>query len=203
VNPGGQGFTLGASGNGLAPATTSRIDVIPPPVTVANVSVQSVHTGKHKTSSVIVVQFADALSGAAADSTGAYSLTTVAKGKKAKGKLVPLAQSSYDPAAHTVRLTPRSKLVLNPPIQLRVNTASLADTLSPGVQAANDGQAGAVLVATLGKGGVSLLSTRAVAATATPVRQIPAGPVDALNSAGFRARSRMSPKASRQGSGVR
>ena len=156
LNPGGQGYTLHARSDGLIPATTSGITVNPAPVQVSGVSLQTVHTGKRKTSSMIVVQFDAALDAVAAANTGAYSLTTKAQGKKHKSKSVTVVQSSYNPATHTVRLTTRNKLVLNPPIQLRINTAILTDGSSRPVQATSNGQPGGVLVATLGKGGVTL-----------------------------------------------
>jgi hypothetical protein len=42
---------------------------------------------------------------------------------------VALAGAVYDASAHTVTLTPRRKLVLNPPLQLRVLAAGLSDLL--------------------------------------------------------------------------
>jgi hypothetical protein len=164
----GQGYTLEASSGGLTPATTQSIDVTAPPVTVNSVSVQSVHTGKSKPHSVIVVQFGDALNAAAASNSGAYSLTTVAHGKKQKSKPVPLAQTSYDPVAHTVQLTTRNKLVLNPPVQLRIKTALLSGGQTGSVQAAGNGPAAGDIVATLSTQGVTFISTRST--------NIPAGP---------------------------
>ena len=156
LNKGGQGYTVQATSNGLSQATTNGIGVIAPSVSVTNVSVQSVHTGKKKTTSVIVVQFDNALIGAAAANTGAFYLTTAAQGKKHKSKTVPLSQASYDPVAHTVRLTTRDKLVLKSPVQLRINSSLLTNSTNSPVQATSAGQPGGELVATITKGGVSL-----------------------------------------------
>jgi hypothetical protein len=210
LNQAGQGYTLEASSAGLSSATTDGIAVnappvenpppvvspppvvgpppvvSPPPVSVTNVSMQSVHTSKRKSHSVIVIHFSDVLSAAAADNIGAYSLTTVAQGKKLTSKSVPLLQASYDPAAHTVSLTTRDKLVLNPPLQLRIHTA----ILNGSVQASSNGQSSGDFVATIGKQGVSNISALSTEAPATPVRALPAHAVDSLIKSGFRPRAR-------------
>jgi hypothetical protein len=184
----GQGYTVQATSGGLAPATTNGINVVAPQVSVANVSLQSVHTGKRKSHPVIVVQFSDGLSALAAENTGAYSLTTLAEGKKLKSRSVPLLQASYNAVAHTVSLTPGAKLVLSPPLQLRINTA----TLNGVVQASGSGDSGADVVATISKQGVSTISAAATPtpATTAPVSQLPAHAVDAVIKSGFRARPR-------------
>src|SRR5262249_24723871 len=147
LNHAGQGYALQVSSVRLSPATTHTINVLPVPVVVAGVSVQSVRTGKSKPHSVIVVQFNGARDAAAATNSQAYSLTTVAQGKRAKSKAVPVAQTSYDPVAHTVRLSTRNKLVLNPPIQLRVKIALLTAGGSGSPQATGNGPPAADFVA--------------------------------------------------------
>ena len=156
---GGSGYTLQVNSSGLSGTSTSPLNVIPPPVTVVNVSMQKETTGKHKTTTVIVVHFDAALNAAAAQNLSAYSLTTIAQGKKHASKPVALAQSSYNPATNTVTLTPRKTLVLNPPLQFQINAAALTDTLGRTLDGKDNGQPGSNFVAMLSKGGVSIESS--------------------------------------------
>ena len=78
----GSGYALQVTSNGLAPAVTGPLDVIPPPVTILGVSMKQVPAGKHKTTMAIVVQFSGPLNPAAADNLAAYTLATVAQGKR-------------------------------------------------------------------------------------------------------------------------
>jgi hypothetical protein len=123
-------------------------------VTVVNVSMQKEKMGKHTKINVIVVQFDAALATASAQNLAAYSLVTMATGKKHPSKPVALVQSSYNPTAHTVTLTPRKALVLSPPLQLRIDASALTDTLGRPVAGNSAGD----VVANLSKGGVSVSS---------------------------------------------
>jgi hypothetical protein len=159
-------------------------DVIPPLVTILGASLQPESAGKHKTSMVIVVKFSAAISAASADNLSAYSLTTMASGKKHASKPVGLAQTSYNAGGHTVTLTPARKLVLNPPLELQISGSALADTLGRGIDGGKDGQAGSTFQAMLSKGGVSIVSV------ATPRHRphLAAPAVDWLLEAGLRPR---------------
>ncbi len=130
-----------------------------PPATLQKVSIQKIKTGKHKTTEVIVLQFSEALNAADAQNLAAYSLATVAKSKKQKSKPVALAEASYSAAAFTVTLTPRKALVLNPPLQLTLQAASLLDALG---RPMNNG---VNLVAMLSKSGATVTSDVSLART--------------------------------------
>jgi FKBP-type peptidyl-prolyl cis-trans isomerase 2 len=158
------------SGSGLAGALTGIIAVIPPPTPVLGVSLETVSAGKHKPATLIVVQFDNPLSAATAQNLAAYSLATLAQGKKHPSKRLALSQASYNGAAHTVTLRPAKTLVLNPPLQLRISASALTDPLGRPLDAD--------LVATLSKSGVT---------TARPA--LAAASVDALIATGFRPRS--------------
>jgi hypothetical protein len=86
------------------------MNVVAPPVAILGASLQQEATGTHKTTMVIVVQFSDALNAAAAGNLGAYTLTTMAQGKKHPSKPVALVQASYSagPPEHGPHLSPHS-----------------------------------------------------------------------------------------------
>jgi hypothetical protein len=196
LDRGGDAYTLQVTGPGLAAAVTgpmtvtSSMDVIAPPVTILGASLQPEAAGKHKTTMVIVVQFSDALSSAAADNLGAYSLTTMAQGKKHLSKPVALVQASYNTAAHTVTLTPQKKLVLSPPLELQVSGSALTDTLGRPVDGAAGGPPGSAFRATLSKGGVSIQSALQTAGTTGRGPNLSPHHVDRVLEAGFRLRGR-------------
>jgi hypothetical protein len=158
LDKGGGGYTLQVTGNGLTAAVTDGFGVIPPPVTVLNVSLQNQNAGRRKTTMVIVVQFSAALDAATAANPGAYTLTTVSQGKKHPSKPLALAQPSYNAAAHSVTLRPLKSLVLSPPVQLRLNASALTDAQGRPLDGNHDGQPGGDFTATLSKGGVSVAS---------------------------------------------
>jgi hypothetical protein len=117
-------------------------------VTGGGVSLQSVHTGKKKSGpSAIVIHLGAGVNPAAAQNVTAYSLTTVPRGKKAKGKPVALAQAIYDPATGNVSLIPRDKGALNQPLQLHIHTA----VLNGSIQAASTGASSGDIVINIGK----------------------------------------------------
>jgi hypothetical protein len=177
LDKGGNAYTIQVASSGLAPVVTGSFGVVAlvSPVTVQGVSLRQVPAGKHKTATVIVVQFSDALNASAAGNPGAYLLSTTAAGKKHKSRSLALARATYDPTAHTVTLTPARKLVLKPPVQLRITASSLPDTLGRPLDGNHDGQPGGDSTATLSAAGV----------TAARVSVSPAA-VDALLRAGFR-----------------
>jgi hypothetical protein len=103
-------------------------ETTPPALTIQGVRLQKLTTGKHRTSTVIVVQFSGAPDPATAINLGNYSLVSAGKDRKLgtrDDRPVRLARAIYDPGAHTVTLIPRKPLVLNPPLQLRIAGAVL------------------------------------------------------------------------------
>jgi hypothetical protein len=176
----GSPYTIQVESSGLAPAVTGSIAVvaIAAPVTVQGISLQKVPAGKHKTTTVIVVQFSNALNASAAGNPGAYVLSTTPQGKKHTTKGLALARVAYNPTAHTATLTPAKKLVLKPPVQLRLSAASLPDSLGRPLDGNHDGQPGGDYIATLSNAGVT-------AASISPRA------VDALIQAGFRPARRV------------
>jgi hypothetical protein len=163
------GATLQATSGGLAGALTGTIAVIPPPTSVLGVSLETVTAGKHRTGTLIVVQFDNPLSAATAQNLAAYSLATLPQGKTHPSKRLALSQASYNGSAHTVTLRPAKKLVLNPPLQLRISASALTDPLGRPL--------GGDFLATLSKSGVTTARSALAAAS-----------VDALIAAGFRPR---------------
>jgi hypothetical protein len=159
LDHGGSGYTLQVTSADLTATVTDGFSVIAPPVTVLNVSLQNQSIGRHKTATVIVVQFSAALSAGAAANTGAYTLATVAHGKKHPSKPLALAQVSYNPIAHSVTLRPVKKLTLNPPVQLRLSASALTDLQGRPLDGNHDGQPGGDFTATLSKGGVDTASS--------------------------------------------
>jgi FKBP-type peptidyl-prolyl cis-trans isomerase 2/regulation of enolase protein 1 (concanavalin A-like superfamily) len=148
----GGGYTLHVSSSGLSGALTSSFGVIPPSVLVESVSMQKERVGRHKPVSVIVVQFNGSVNAASAQNLGAYTLATMATSKKHPSKPVALAQSSYNASSETVTLTARKALVASPPLQLKIRTSALTDTLGRPLAGSSDGE----VVATLSKAGVSV-----------------------------------------------
>jgi hypothetical protein len=146
LDKGASGVTLQVTSGSLSPAATAAVAVIPPPVIVLDVSlaVQAQHEsrGKHKADAAIVVHFDGALNPASAANLAAYTLTTVAQGKKPRSRQVPLAQAIYNAAAHTVTLITRKQLVPRTPLQLRISGASVTDTLGRPLEGNRDGQPG-------------------------------------------------------------
>jgi sugar lactone lactonase YvrE len=123
-----------------------------PLAAVEQVSIRKIKTGKKKAGEVIVVQFNESVNAADAQNIGAYSLATVAEGKKHRSKAVPLASASYDASTFAATLTTRRPLVLSPPIRLTVESASLLDDLGRPLQGGADFQA------ILSKGGSTIAS---------------------------------------------
>jgi hypothetical protein len=155
ISRGDTGYSLDVTSSGLSAAVTSAIAVIPPPATVSSVSVQNESVAHHKTSPVVVIAFTAPLSATAAANLASYTLQTVAQGKAHKSKGIALARSLYNPATNTVTLVTRSKLILQPPVQLQINASNLTDALGRPLDGNDDGQPGANFVVTLRKGGVS------------------------------------------------
>jgi hypothetical protein len=115
------------SGPGSNPTPTPT-SAPSPAVTIASVQLQKVATGKHKTSTVIVVALSGAVNPATAQSLANYSLVAPGRDRKfgsRDDKFMRLASATYNPAAHTVTILPRKPLVLNPPLQLRIAEAAL------------------------------------------------------------------------------
>jgi len=158
LDKGGNGYTLQVMSAGLAAAVTDGFSVIAPPVEVLGVSLQNQSIGRHKTTTVIVVQFSDALSEGAAANASAYTLTTVAHGKKHPSRPLALAQASYNAIAHSVTLRPVKKLALNPPVQLQLSASALTDLQGRPLDGNHDGQPGGDFTTTLSNGGVNSLS---------------------------------------------
>jgi hypothetical protein len=117
-----------------------------------------VDTGNHKTAQAIVLQFSEALDAADAQITGDYRLVTLPRSRRQKSKLVALARASYNATAFTVTLFTRKPLVLNPPLQLTIQSARLLDALGRPLDGNNSGQSGANFVATISRSGVTATS---------------------------------------------
>jgi len=168
-------ITLKFTSGSLTPATTTAINVLPPPATVERVTIDKIKTGKKKTTEVIELQFNQALNTGDAKNLRSYSLVTVPKSKK-KSTTVVLAKASYNSTTFTVTLTTRKALVLSPPLKLTVKAASLLDVLGRPV----DG--GANIVATLSKSGATVTS----AVPLVRASGLSARALDAVLGAGFR-----------------
>jgi hypothetical protein len=139
---------------------------------------------KKKTTKVLVVRFSAALEPGPAQNLGDYHLVALGKGKKsgAGGKPVALASASYDPAAHTVTLTPRGKVPAQS-LQLTITAAGTRDVQGRPLDGNRDGQPGGDAVVTIGKGGV-------------PIAAVSARALDALlDSGSLRTRHRRAGKA--------
>jgi len=186
LNPAANNAVLQVTGTGLTGTESGAIGVIPPPTTVVSIALQNQPAGKHKTTTVIAIQFDNALNAAAVPDLSAYSLTTMAQGKKHPSKPLALAQSSYNPATDTLTLTPAKKLVLSPPLQLRIVASVLTDAEGRPLDGNHDGQPGGDFVATLSKGGAVISS----AVRSTAVKPLFAHAIDELFATGFRPHAR-------------
>jgi hypothetical protein len=171
-------------GTGLSNYTIKFVDgtltVTPVLPTVESITIQKLKTGKHKTTQVIVVQFSEAIAMGIAQDLDYYSLVTVPKSKKQKGKTVPLASATYSASAFTVTLRTSKALVLNPPLKLTILGAGLYSLL--GLPLASN------VVATLSTSGVTIDK----AVPLVEARSVSEHLVDALLSAGFRPKRRHS-----------
>ena len=121
---------------GNSSVSTFTVTVIALPARVRNISVQKQSSLKHKTISVIIVSFNDALSAGLAQGLGSYSLATIAQGKKSKS--VSLASAIDDASSHTVTRTTKKPLVLSPALKLQILGSGLLDALGR----PHDGQRG-------------------------------------------------------------
>jgi hypothetical protein len=73
---------------------------------------------------------------------------------------VALAWAVYDAWAHAVRLTPRKKLVLDPPLPLRIIAAELTDVLGRQLDGNRDGPPDGDFGAALGQRGIGVARLR-------------------------------------------
>ncbi len=164
-----------SSPNYTITSVAGTLTVNPALVTVTSVNVERLKKGK-KTTEVIVVQFSEALNIGAAQNILNYSLVTVPKSKKQKGKAVLLASATYGASASAFRvmLTTRKALVLNPPLNLTITAAGLLDAL--------DRPLGSTYAATLKKVGAPVTPTVPL----VRARALSAEVVDAVLGAGFR-----------------
>jgi hypothetical protein len=151
-------------------------------VTVLGIAWQSRKLSKKKTTKVLVVSFSGALDKAAAQTLGDYHLISPGKAKKSRGpssKPVPLTSATYDPALHTVTLTPGGKRTSST-LQLTINAAGTLDSVGRPIDGNRDGQPGGDVVATFGNAGIRL----ARASPAGPSGRVSAQAFDALIVAG-------------------
>jgi hypothetical protein len=118
---------------------------------------QTRKVSRNKTVKVLVISFSAGLDAGHAQVVGDYHLVAAAKGKKpgTGGKPIALVSATYDPAAHTVTLTPRGKV---PPqtVQLTINAAGTLDTQGRPIDGNRDGQPGGDFQSTFGTAGVRL-----------------------------------------------
>jgi murein DD-endopeptidase MepM/ murein hydrolase activator NlpD len=159
------GLVLGTPGAGaeignLSLASLVIHDSVPvSPVTLAGVHLAKVKTTKHKTATVIVVQFSGVLDPASADNLANFSLVSAGKGNNfgTRGaRSVTLTQATYNASVHTVTLTTRKPLVLTTQMQLRINAAGLSDGQGRPLSTSNTGQSGGSFTAVLSKRGVTI-----------------------------------------------
>jgi hypothetical protein len=130
-----------------------------PEVIVKSVWLQKVPAGRHKSATVIVVQYSASVNPPDAQNLGDYSLTKPPGGKKHSSSGVSLVRAVYDASASAVSLTPKRPLLRNRPIILSINTSGVHDTSGRPI-AGNDGQPGSRFTATLSKGRVSIARVR-------------------------------------------
>jgi len=130
-------------------------------VTVQGIQWQTRTLSKKKTARVLVVSFSGALEPGPAQDLGDYHLASLGKAKKSgarASKPVALASAVYNPALDTVTLTPKGTVV-NQTLELTITAAGTLDAEGRPIDGSRDGQPGGNLVATFGKGGISLSST--------------------------------------------
>jgi hypothetical protein len=156
LDRGGVGYMLVLSGQGLSAATTRLLDVIPPPAQVISASIQNQPIARHKLGKVILIQFDQAMSAAAATNPESYMLSTATAGKTHGSKAMPFARPSYNPATNTVTLRPLGNGTLRPPVQLRIVGSVLTDALGRPLDGNHDGQPGGDFIATLRKTGITV-----------------------------------------------
>ena len=110
-----------------------------PAVTLASVQLAKIKSGKHKTATVIVVQFSggiwmppppDNLANFQPRHRGQRQDVRHSPNVKQKSGGTGSA-ATYNAAAHTVTLTPRKPLVLNPSLLLSINASGLTDAAGP------------------------------------------------------------------------
>jgi hypothetical protein len=125
---------------------------------VQSVQWQTHKLPKKKTARVLVVSFSGILDQGSAVNLADYHLVALGKAKKAAkpaGKPVSLISAAYDPAAHTVTLTPRGT-VPKQTLQLTITGTSLLDANEQPIDGNRDGQPGGNFMATFGNGGIRL-----------------------------------------------
>ena len=109
---------------------------------------------------MLVVSYSGALDPGHAQDLRDYHLVTAGRDKKfgtRDDKRVALASATYDPAAHTVRLSPRGN-VSNQKLQLSITAAGTLDAQHRPIDGNRDGQPGGDFRAIFGTGGVRLAS---------------------------------------------
>ncbi len=118
-----------ASPNYTINSLNGTLVVIPAPVSLQSVSIQSVRLGKSKkTTPVVVMRFSGALDPSAAENISSYSLTTVPKGKTQKSQTVRLSKALYNAATNVVMLITAKPLLLDSKLKLTCNTPRLLDS---------------------------------------------------------------------------
>jgi hypothetical protein len=113
---------------------------------------------KKKSSQVLVVSFSDALEPGPAANLGDYQLVAPAKAKKSgkpAGKPVALISAVYDPALHTVTLTPKGT-VPKQTLQLTITASGTLDAEGRSIDGNRDGRPGGDFQATFGRTGIRL-----------------------------------------------
>jgi hypothetical protein len=153
----------GTSTNPVGLTTSTTVVSEAPPVTITSIQLIKVKV-KHKTTTEILIGFSGGLNPAEAASTGEYSMIQAGKknsftARNAK-KLVFLS-AAYNPANHTVTLTPKKKLAANKLIELIVNgeaPSGLQDSNGQLIDGNGDGQPGSNATAVLKGKSVSITS---------------------------------------------
>jgi hypothetical protein len=129
-------------------------------VTVQGIQWQTRKLSKKKTARVLVVNFSGRLDQGSAVNLGDYRLVAAGKDQRfgtRDDKPLPLVSAAYDPAAHTVTLTPRGT-VPKQTLQLSITASSLLDASEQPIDGNRDGQPGGGFAATFGNAGIRLAS---------------------------------------------
>jgi hypothetical protein len=147
-------------GDVSGPSATQTIIVVPPPVTVMNVTDQT--SKKHQVKQITVV-FSAPVNAAQADRTaGIYSLATPGKKGSYTAKnagIIKLKSATYIGSTDTVVLIPKKPFALTKPVQLLINgtaPSGLRDGMGRLIDGNGDGQVGGNAIVILSRGGVKI-----------------------------------------------
>lgn len=133
----------------------------PTPVTITNVAIRTVKTGRRTTTTVIVVSLSEALDQGTAQIAANYQLVTWGRDRTfgtADDVFTNVRSASYNAVNRTVTLVPRTALRTNPPIRFRINGSGIADVFGQRVDGNHDGVPGGFGLAQLSRNQVQLFT---------------------------------------------